>query len=151
MPDPFENLLTSLIPIYPIVQQDFNVADRSEVPEPPVLDREQIQVSPDRRFLMVRHYRELHWCGYVPIPEAEWGRIHVAVFGITGLRMTYAGPSTQHICWMELNVSGRLRQPADKPDWWVGFATDRDLDYMRSEMYGLENTIWRLRRGDIGS
>jgi hypothetical protein len=159
--DPIQDLLADLskeLTTYPVIQDGYNLAHRTWIPDPPILDRKQIEVGPGRYAMLIRHPVMHHWNGYVRIKEEDWDRIRDKVQSIANARVDYEGPNSQYIAWMHPTQDGRLTLPLGitDNDFWVGFSTLRHqadepigIETALENLYGFENLVYSLASGRL--
>jgi hypothetical protein len=155
------DLLLPNIQMYPYTESEYNLCDRPNTPEQPLIDRIQIQFSETRCAMLVRHIHSLHWCGYVPLRVEDWDRIEKIIRRGT-IQITFAGFGNQYITWMTWNQDGRLKAPVHVPvpalasageaDFWIGFDMLRNSKYeiatsdeAMARLVQLETLVYQVR------
>lgn len=119
-------------PKFPVTETDVNICNRQGLTKSQnVLDRVQIQRGPNEFSMLIRHLDGLHWCGYVLLAtdaaKKRWGASGFDRFGTRSQAITFMGPSSRYITWMNRTQTGRLTAPAqtrphqEVQDYWIGF------------------------------
>ncbi len=155
----FDHLLTGANESgeYPIIQNEYDQAIREDKPKTPMLDRVQIQLSDSRFAILVRHYKMLHWGGYVKVDQLSWFTKQHLIRPVISPRVSYADYGNEYITWMRPNAKGRLSEavqitptPDLRGDFWVGFHTRQppnpyvDVQTAMNLLYAFEEVIRRF-------
>lgn len=94
------------------------------------LDRVQVVIGPQRYAVLVRHYTQRHWCGYVPVRhQISFHAKETLIRAAIKPRISFVGYGNEWISWCATDAKGKLTVPiriidSDNPDkgvYWVGF------------------------------
>lgn len=141
---------------YPKYQSGYNLAKRDYENSPGLhmLDRIQVQVGEGRHAFLLRHITQWHWSGYVELPIRLWSEYHIDISdkfyaSFEECRLDYAARSYDPICWMQENLNGDLKEPADrtKDDFWIGFYCPNAIDHEQALewLLALENICEKIK------
>lgn len=146
---------------YPKIQQDHDLASYFIMEQnDEALIRAQVQVDEIRFAFLWRNNVKDSWCGYAMIREVDWHLNELRIRSIAYPEVTYAGPSIEPICWMRYNPTTQHYSEPIEPLYalgedriaimWVGFKS-ASIDYHAAltELYGFENTVFRIANGDL--